>query len=277
MTVSAKYRFMQYNVMHHAWGNETLLAVGLEKRTENMVKIITDVAPDVLFLAERHEEYANVGDDSVDMNAALGSNYVFVQDRIENGTVVIRVPSVYNALTFRCVESGYIKLTEECSFEQSGNKRVVTWAILEDITETESKGQRIAVFCTHWSTNVQWNDPTISYAAYKQQQSNEMQALINSEKFEGLPVIAGGDYNATYNSIKKHECYVSLLEGAGLVDASASLATEENSYVYGDVDHFAVSGCTVESFTILWNTTDYASDHNPIYSDMKFEFNKIGG
>lgn len=283
MIISANYRIMQYNILHQVEGYATdkYLAMKLEDRKTEVAKIINNTAPDVLFLAERFEEWDGVGEGSVDLGAALNSNYAFIENTVTyslsaggTATAVNRTPIVYNTNKFKVVESGYQFLTEKETIEGGANKRCVTWAILEDITETDCKGTRIAVFGTHWSISSYKGE---SWEHYRLAQAEQMVSFITSDKFKGLPVIVGGDFNSTYNADVQTECYANLLAGAGLADASAAMATEESPYIYGGVDHFAVSGCTVKKFTIIWNTLDYASDHNPIHCDIEIQKYKTGG
>ena len=277
--ISAEYRFMEYNVLHQAEGYATdeYLAMALDDRKTEIAKIINNTAPDVLFLAERFDEWAGVGEGAVDLMAALDSNYAIIENTVTYSlsaggteTAINRTPIVYNTNKFKVVESGYLFLTDLKTPEEGQNKRCVTWAILEDITETACKGTRIAVFGTHWSIAKHWSTGE-SLEYLRVQEAQEMSALIKSEKFADMPIVAGGDFNAHYTATTQTESYVTLLEEAGLTDASAAMATEEKPYIYGGVDHFAVSGCTVEAFTIIWNTLSYASDHNPIHCDVKIE------
>ena len=278
-TLSANYRLMEYNVLHQVEGYATdkYLAMNLADRKDAVAQIINNASPDVLFLAERFEEWAGVGEGAVDLMEALDSNYSIIENTITyplsaggTETVINRTPIVYNTDVFKVVESGYVFLTDVRTPEEGSAKRCVTWAILEDITETSCKGMCIAVFGTHWTVSKHWSTGE-SLEPVRNQEAKETYELINSEKFKDLPVMIGGDFNSTYNADVQTECYVILLNGAGLTDASAAMATEEKPYIYGGVDHFAVSGCTVEKFTIIWNTLDYASDHNPIHCDIKIE------
>ena len=268
MNPSVTYRMMQYNILHEGYASQEYLNIGLENRKNNVAAAIRSVSPHVLFLAERFEEWDRRGEGSVDLMASLGEDYRIVEnevsytDRAGNRVVVTnRTPIVYHASTFRAVDSGFLFLTEEVPTEASGNKRGVTWAILEDITEAPCHGQRIAVFGTHWSTNTHWRTRE-SFGVYKQAQSEEMQALIRHERFRGLPVVAAGDFNVTYANF--YEFYQSLLEACQLSDAAVSVL-ESPACV---VDHIAVS----HDFTVLsccLEEARNASDHNPIYCDIR--------
>lgn len=266
MTPIVKYRILQYNVLHQkkGWTRLThLFEMPFLRRAENVARAITDCAPDIVMLAERHDEWSGVAagamDGAVDLVALLGGAYAMIEDRItyKEETVVNRVPIAYRTDVFRLVDSGFLRLSEECSFQQSQNKRVVTWAILEDVRDAEPHGARIAVFNTHWSF-AQYNGT--SYESIRQAQTKETQKLINSEKFRGLPVVAGGDYNAVYSE----SIYLALLQGCGLHHADM---TANGRITYNNVDHIAVAGAKVASYVV--HKADEASDHEPIYCDIE--------
>lgn len=252
------YTLMQYNILHQkdGWGPADLLALGLETRKTNVVKAIKDYTPDVLFLAERHDEWAGVGESSVDLGAALGADYAIVEDLItyDGVTAVNRTPIVYNTKTFRCVESGFLKLTEEATFAASNNKRVVSWAVLEDITDTNAKGQKIIVLCTHWSAGD-------TLQSYRIQQATEIKDLINTKfkqfPYVGVPVIIGGDFNSGYESTE----YQTMINGSALIDTDTTNTAR--------IDRFAIYGCDVVSCTT--KAVSNASDHHPIYCEIKIE------
>ena len=258
---------MQYNILHEGYASQEYLKIGLENRKNNVATAIKEVFPDVLFLAERFEEWDGIGEGAVDLMKALPPCYAMVENKAtyqtslqEQVTVTNRTPIVYNTETFRLVESGFRFLTEEVSTERSGNKRGVTWAILENVTATEVTEKRIAVFGTHWSTNTHWKTRE-SLGSYKQAQADEMQALIMDSKFSGLPVVVGGDFNVSRTVC--YEFYHSLLAGCNLTDAAS--AVSEN--LPDLVDHFAVSHpLTVLNFHL--KEVICASDHFPIYCDV---------
>ena len=266
MTPTVNYRILQYNVLHqkNGWTRLTqLFEIPFARRAENVARAITDCAPDIVLLAERHDEWNGVEegsmDGAVDLVELLGGSYAMIEDRItcEGETAVNRVPIAYRTDAFKLVDSGFLRLSEESSFQRSQNKRVVTWAILEDVSETETRGTRLAVFNTHWSFS-QYKG--ISYESIRQAQTKETQALINGEKFRGLPIVAGGDYNAVYNE----SIYLELLRECSLHHADM---TVNGRITYNNVDHIAVSGAEVISYVV--HKTNEASDHDPIYCDVK--------
>ncbi len=256
---------MQYNILHQksGWGAEKYLNLGISVRSQNVVKAVNAVSPDVLVLCERHDEWAGVTvsySDTVNLSDLLGNRYAFVEDRIENGKTVNRTPIVYNTEKFRCVDSGSEKLGEEIAFETSQNKRVVSWAVLEDI----SKGIRIVVFATHWSSG----QPQTLINTQSANMATIIQNVLAKKDYARLPVIVGGDFNTTYDN----EAYQSLLSSNGLSDADES-ANGKSGMLTWMIDHIATSGCNTETFVrYLTDYTEQASDHTPIYCDIK-----IGG
>jgi endonuclease/exonuclease/phosphatase family metal-dependent hydrolase len=266
MTPIANYRVLQYNVLHQKKGWTTLthlFEIPFSARATNVAKAITDCTPDIVLLAERHDEWAGVETDAMDgavvLVDLLGNHYAMIQDTIayEGCTAVNRVPIVYNTQKLKCVDSGFLRLTEECAFHVSQNKRIVTWAILEDISDSNACGTKLAVFNTHWSI-LEYKG--VSYTEIRQAQSKEMQELINSPRFQGIAHIAGGDYNAVYAD----KLYDELLQGSGLADADM---TVNGKITYNNVDHIAVSGADFISYAV--HKVNDASDHYPIYCDIK--------
>lgn len=268
MTPSATYRVMQYNVTHQKQGWTTmteLFEIPFAERGNNVANVIRSVAPDIVCLSERHNEWAGILDEGA-MDGAIrlsdlldGSCSAVADDYMACGdqTVANRVPIFYNPATLRCVESGILKLTEEYPFERSENKRTVSWAILEDISNTQRRGTRMAVFNTHWSIK---EYKGISYAEIRATQSREMQALINDPKFQGLPRVVCGDFNALYNE----EIYQELLNNCGLTHADMHI---NGRITWNSVDHIAVTGAEICSYTARRGTV-LASDHPPIYADI---------
>ena len=267
---SNSYRVMQYNVLHQkaGWTVQTgLFEMPFETRAQNVANAIKEIAPDVVLLSERHDEWAGINTGAVAMeNGAvsllqlLGDTYAIAEDQItHNGvTAVNRVPIVYNKSKLKLVDSGFIALTEEYSFELSQNKRVVTWAIFEDISGFSTTGEQFAVFNTHWS--IQENtDKGVSYADIRAKQSKEMQALINDARFQNMPRIVGGDFNAQYH----FDIFQELLVTCGLTHTDMEINGE---ITWDSVDHIAVTGAEVSSYALRW--FENASDHPPIYADI---------
>lgn len=271
MTSPATYRVMQYNVTHqkHGWTTMTeLFEMPFAQRGENVASVIRSTAPDFVCLSERHNEWAGIVDaDAMDGAVRLsdlleGSCNAVVDDYMACGDTEVanRVPIFYNPATFKCVESGIFKLTEEYSFERSENKRTVSWAILEDVTNTASRGQQIAVFNTHWSITEYKGR---SFAEIRATQSREMQALVNSERFADLPRIVCGDFNAGFGDT----IYRELIENCHLDDSDW---TVNGKITWNNVDHIAASGVTFQSYGVRRDDV-LASDHHPIFADFTIQ------
>lgn len=268
MTPVANYRILQYNVLHHMQGwswMKHLLEMPLAQRAQNVARAILDCSPDVVLPAEHHGEWAGVDagtmDGSVVLVELLGDGYAITQDCViyEGEPAVNRTPIIYNSKRFKCVDSGFIKLTEEAPFHSSNNKRMVTWAILEDVSEGEFRGTRLAVFNTHWSFA---EYKGVSLEPIRKAQTKEMQDLINGERFQGIPKVIGGDLNTVYSD----PLYGELLQNCGLSDADVTVNGKVSCNI---VDHLAASGAEITSYVI--HQADNASDHNPIYCDIQIK------
>lgn len=270
-SVNGDYRVMSYNVMHHAsgWATDELLALPFVTRAANVVNAINQIAPDVLFLEERHDEWAGIGADSVDLVAVLGAEYAVAENTLtyatSNGkseTVTNRCPIVYNTNTFRLVASGYQLLTEEATTQASQNKRVITWAVLEDVRDGEHCGERIAVFGTHWSVPSHWSTGA-SLEHIRVTQATECAEKIAAvlAQYGSMPVLFGGDLNMMFD----HETYLNFLSLAGLRDADSTVNGTDNCVRV--VDHLSVSGVEITRFEK--SATKDCSDHDPIWCDVK--------
>lgn len=266
--ISGTYRVMQYNVLHQKinWTVRTeLFEFPFKDREKNVANAILDVAPDIVLLSERHDEWAGINtgavameNGSVDLAGLMKGKYAIAQDRITyNGTTAVnRVPIAYNVNRLRLVDSGFIALTEEYPFDRSENKRTATWAVFEDISDLSSKGQRFSAFNTHWSI-MEYKGR--SYASIRAQQSAEMQDLINHTRFQNMPRVVGGDFNALYN----FDILQDLLVNCKLTHADMEI---NGKITWNSVDHIAIAGAKITSYTRRW--VDNASDHPPIYVDF---------
>lgn len=266
------YRIMSFNVMHHAagWsGNLALLELPFATRAMNVALQVNQSQPDVLFLQERFEEWAGVGTDAVDFAKVLGDEYVVIENQISysiaNGQIeraINRSPIIYNSDTFRLIESGHKILTERVPTQSSSVKATVTWAVLEDVTNTALRGQRIVVCCTHWGTSQTLGGEDNVWL--QQLQSEETQAVLWDvlEEYGSLPVMFGGDLNMHYS----FDVYQNHLTVMGMQDADATINGAAN--VQDVVDHIAVSGAEIKAYKIL-NEANDCSDHYPIYCDVK--------
>ena len=242
-----------------------LFEMPFAQRGENVASVIRSIAPHVLCLSERHNEWAGIldadaMDGAVNLSKLLeGSCCGVADDYMPCGDAVVanRVPIFYDPAVLRCVDSGILKLTDEYPFERSENKRTLSWAILEDITDTDAKGQRMAVFNTHWSIK-EYKERSLAHI--RAAQCREMQALINEERFAEMPRLVCGDFNTAYSE----ELMTELIQGCGLQHADV---TVNGRLTWDCVDHIAATGVELKSY-VVQKEHPVASDHHPIYVDF---------
>lgn len=270
---SGDYRIMSYNIMHHAtgWsGQPKLLELPFATRAMNVAWQVQQSQPDILFLQERFEEWANVGANSLDFVKVLGEEYVLLENYItyptsngQNERAINRNPIVYNSNTFRLVESGCQVLTEKVSSQSSSTKNSVTWAVLEDITDSENKGQRIIVSCTHWATTGVFTGSGVDDEWLQRLQSEEVQEVLRGvqAKYGDIPLFFGGDLNMHHY----WGVYQDHLKALDMKDADATINGAAN--VQKVVDHIAVHGAEINTYNLLSKAVD-CSDHYPIYCDV---------
>ena len=271
------YRIMSFNLMHHAsgWGPEALITLPFTMRVENSAAQINRYQPDVVFLQERFDEWAGIGDGSVDLAEAVGNGYVWVENTvtypIANGsteTVTNRNPILYNSNVFRLIDSGYLMLSAAVSLENNPTKNSITWAVLEDCTNGENQGQRIAVFCTHWVTTK--SQELVDQTELQRTQSQETQTVVKNvlEEYGDMPVMFGGDLNMAYS----FEVYQEHLAALGLSDADATVNGASN--VWDIVDHIATSGVKLNAYKKV-EAVD-CGDHYPILCDVEMTVYRKG-
>ena len=272
--VNGDYRIMSYNVMHHAEGYASipsLLNLPFVMRAANVAAQINQTAPDILFLQERFDEWAGVGKGSVELASALGDEYAIVENTItypvsggNTETAINRNPIIYNSNTFRVIESGYTILSENMSTQVSTVKNSVTWAVLEDITDSDNKGEKIIVFCTHWTTSKTLQGVDNEWMQRKQ--SQETQAVIRSvlQEYGDIPVVFGGDLNMMYSS----GVYQDHLAALGLSDADVTINGVGS--VQKVVDHISALGVEFKAYKMIGDATG-CSDHMPIWCDIEIK------
>ena len=231
------YRIMQYNLMRDGenWGGSALEIPYLDSsvRVNITSATIEGYNPDILVVNERFDDtWSELG---------LSDKYtVFDGNNAENTNAI-----VYNNKVFDLIEeeSGIEFYTEL----ENVNNRNLTYAILQDKTTD----QKIVVFTTHWST-----ENSIAKLQYGEMKTY-MEGILKN--YADIPVVIAGDFNTAVNSAE----YSELITEGGYTNVDAATS----------VDHIAVKGFSVvgqERDTKSY--TKFASDHKPIYADIK-----IGG
>ncbi len=270
---SGDYRIMSYNLMHHAegWtGYPKLLELSFATRASNVAWQVQQCQPDVLIVQERFEEWANVGSNSLDFAKLLGEEYVLVENYVtysignsQNESAINRNPIIYNSNTFRLVDSGCEMLTMKQSAQVSSTKNTITWAVLEDITDSENRGQKIIVSNTHWATTSEFTGGGDDDEWLQRLQSQEVQTVLKAVQAEygDIPTFFGGDLNMHYY----WGVYQDHLAAMNMKDADATINGADN--VQPVVDHIAVYGAEINDYNLL-GEAENCSDHDPIYCDV---------
>ena len=230
------YRIMQYNLMRDGenWGGSALEIPYLDSsvRVNITSAAIEGYNPDILVVSERFSDTWS--------ELGLSDKYtVFDGNNAENTNAI-----VYNNKVFDLIEeeSGIEFYTEL----ENVNNRNLTYAILED----KVTHKQIAVFTTHWST-----ENSIAKLQYGEMKTY-MEGIL--ENYADIPVVIAGDFNTAVNSAEYSELIKDVYTN---VDAATS------------VDHIAVKGFSVVGQGMDTKSyTKFASDHKPIYADIK-----IGG
>ncbi|MBQ8817778.1 MAG: hypothetical protein IJZ83_04310 [Clostridia bacterium] len=159
------------------------------------------------------------------------------------GETTNRNAIVYNSDVFEeVVKSG----SKAFTVSDGVNYRNVSYAILKD------GEQLIAVFATHWGTD----------SANHASQLADMQSCMNevlTGEYADIPVVIAGDFNSAATATE----YSKLITEGGYTNVDAATS----------VDHIAVKGFeVVGAGRDTKSYTKFASDHKPIYADIK-----IGG
>ncbi len=252
------YRFMQYNILveYEGWGSGGIIKPELSYRQEPVTGLLLKYAPDVAVLCEVFPGWRAF------LPELLGDEYAFAEiDLVNTPSTVLqsnRTPIIYKKDKFDLVESGYrdIGIRSESGREERINYRVVTWAVLQD----KSNGQRIAVFGTHWEANQHVPTSTPDAKLNQAKWMSEEIARITA-RYENIPVIAMGDLNSRSYSAEVEQ----LLRDSELTHFFAGEAWDK-------IDHIAYRGGALAARGIeSGNYAEYASDHKPIWCDLKFE------
>lgn len=181
----------------------------------------------------------------------------------------------YNTNSVKLIKYDQVRLTPEDNW----NCRNVVTGLFEFITG-ENIGKQFVFVSTHWNLE---ENPRILQAA-------DMARILDAweEEYPDLPVITCGDFNS-YDSYESSKTYVSL---TGYVDSKKAkehgiiCSTSHgwiginNTYSFGPsnimnneaIDHIYVSDNAEILYydTVVDKEALSASDHCPIYSDLKF-------
>ena len=227
------YRIMQYNLMKDG-ENWGGIALEIPYLASSVRKNITSAA-----IEGYNPDILVVNERFEDTWSELGlsNKYKIIGETTNRNAIV------YNSDVFEeVVKSGSKAFTES----DGVNNRNVSYAILKD------GEQLIAVFATHWGTD------SANHASQLADMQSCMSEVLTGE-YADIPVVIAGDFNSLKNGTE----YTTLL-GTTYTDAVTSATS---------VDHIAVKGFSVVGQGMDTKSyTKFASDHKPIYADIK-----IGG
>jgi endonuclease/exonuclease/phosphatase family metal-dependent hydrolase len=253
----ADTRIMSFNILSEEWD----AAAVMEGRDIRVSAVILNYLPDVAALQEVSNKWYPI------LETNVGGIYKFTRTKNlhREGTYTTLM---YNTQTTKLIEEGL----EYYSVGNSKRLRSMVWGVFESI----ATGERYVVISTHWDVGAerQW---------MRMIEASEMAAFCKSlrDKYNA-DVFACGDYNATEST----EEYKKFIQESGYVDAKNSaqvinracktyhtLFSNLNTSIYESIDHITFSKET-KSKVLYYNTliADYvidASDHNPIYIDIK--------
>ena len=254
-------RVMSYNILHPNWCS-TESYVSITGRHTIVRDIVLEFMPDVIGLQETMSEWHSA------LNSVLcrDGSYKFACQRNNAGG--------YNMTTF-LYNTKTVKLIDEYLVDLDSNSdiRVLSVAVFERVAD----GRQFVVTNTHPA-------PPKSQAAAYERHFKILPDLLKKEmkKYPNLPFIMTGDFNTTEQSDK----YTLLMSAVGVKDSKYAaetlvknyctfagfrkLAQQGNSYC---IDHIFVNDkVSVKQFdAIIDRNVENASDHIPIYTDIKFK------
>lgn len=262
---SADYRVMEYNILRDGdgwgWTGLTQPKVDCSRRINLVESIVKGYLPDVIGAVERYDCWEEEGNLTARMNrlgysvaeSALPEEIRLIWDRDHPDRKFNRHPLFYRNDRFICIKSHCFPIQAFPSI----NFRVLTSVILQD-RQTE---REIAFFVTHWESG------GIQKEGVEPKTPEECR-MINAEKTEKafrlfleeyptLPAVLMGDFNTN----PADPAYQQVLKNCGLVDITGNP---------DGIDRLAVRKLKVISSQMdCAPYTGFASDHKPIYCDVK--------
>lgn len=250
------YKIMQYNILHDGdkWGWEQLATPRLpaKERASHVSSIIQKHNPDIFVLCERFEEWKDFCPAGY---TAFGPNVGGVcreeNPKPEQLMTLNRNPIYFKTDRFCLLEGGIERIEgadiEGTDFRHSYNKRVITWALLEDY----DNDVRLLVFGSHWQTTDE------KKRAIHGQITIDLVNRISARFEENIPVIVTADFNERADAPN----YQRMLSELGLTNC----VPQANS-----VDQIAVRGAVrTDSGMDTEELTKYASDHKPVWCNIE--------
>ncbi len=230
------YRFMTYNILYEEYVQDQDLPKEVEVRKEPVSYLLMNYLPDVAALQESFDKW------SQQLPKLISDEYAYVCPKRDDGAYN-RSPLIYRKDRLKVVESGY----EDLDQTVTAGRRQITWAVFED----KATGTQFAVLGTHW-------DPTSE--DNKLEHAKATAALTKKIREErNIPVVVMADFNAIPGSVSystfKVQSGIEYVTGTGGVD-----------HVFYTADFTAVAQGWEEG-----NCADQASDHYPVWADLKLK------
>ncbi len=276
MTTGADIRAMSFNtlvdndaVSGFNWGTpQNTQGVN---RFENGAAVIAHYKPDVIALQECtknwHIYFRNnlSGYDIVNVDVPSNSS---VYDRFRGMKDTMCTTIMYNKTKLELVHNEIVAYSED-SYGDLQGMRYASAAVFK----IKSSGQKFIFSSTHPESQ---NDERAK--GIRKKQMGELAAALNRLKQEySCPIVAGGDYNSTYN-----EEPLSVLRSTVNLDC----ATENKSVMTIVQGGFDINGTATKGIDFLFYSNDakckyfaviediaakQASDHRPIIADIDFK------
>lgn len=254
----AEMRIMSFNVLCELWDSK---AVDVESRMRIVTATLLTYSPEVVGLQEISDQCYQ------SLNPLFEGTYAFVDTKTERGKTNFS-PLAYNVEKVTLLEHGVKTLS-------SGNNpslRVISWGYFE----RKSDGERFFVANTHWDLTAMPESRT--------KQAIEMGDFMVAmkEKYD-CPVISTGDYN-TQSHQEQFQTYLdhSKLADAGLTANVINRNFKSTHTLFEDpvptpdvlaIDHIFYSS-DIEALyynMLIDKTVIDASDHFPVYADIRFK------
>jgi len=260
-------------LFNNVWSGNTADAPA-KFRALQLAELYADYAPDIICL----QEFSGVMNS--DMNKYLKKmGYVEIPYETKNKNYAVRTPVFYNPKAITLVDSGY------WAFNDTANdkSKSIGWGVFKD-----SNGKLFCVASTHfyWTS-----DELGEYAREIDATELSEQMKLVSEKYNGIPVIIGGDYNCRLGSVpleimKKngftdientaiktemggtHHSYPSINSDTGLC-VSYSKANGNHETAIDHIFSYSDKNLTVNLYDVVEDLLALASsDHCPMITDI---------
>lgn len=248
-------RIMSWNILTEFWNSK----IPVEMRQEGLASLINAYKPDVVGMQEVSEIWMNA------IKAEFKESYKLVTektcyDRPALATILYNSETV-KPIAFECTPF---------SNDKTALNTIITWAAFERLSD----GKRFIVITSHWANNQLPQHVPIHLA-------DTVSVVKKLEKeYPDVPIFVTGDYNKN----EKSDQYIEFAEKIGYQDPKFTAKqilsqVKTNASIYKDlpqgtgdaIDHiFVTPGKEVELYNIVSDkTARYASDHSPVYIDLK--------